>query len=169
MLLMVFAIIMSIINLKLYYVCTSLHRTYQKMASACLAFWVGGGGFSAELSDIINLIMDFNGAWNVFNYAWKYVLRNLCHSDLTKHWNFPEGGGDWLFWPIWTNLRFRRLNNIGLSINERPMKLNPHNVTWILYVSLSFICCILIGWEGIKMCEQVINSFVFKVESFMIC
>ena len=32
MLLMVFAIIMSIINLKLYYVCTSLHYPYSSIA-----------------------------------------------------------------------------------------------------------------------------------------
>ena len=43
------------------------------------------------------------------------------------------GGGGVAFRLIWINLRFRRLINIGLSINERPikkMKLQIHHATF---------------------------------------
>ena len=91
----------------------------------CLATIWGGGAWNQSWGGAIFLpeglfcrVPDemFNDAWNMVwqSYITWHNVSQVSHQKAEKR-------GGVLFSQIWINLRFRRLNNIGLSINERPI------------------------------------------------
>ena len=73
----------------------------------------GEGGFSAMSLMRCSMMHEI--------YCGKVMSCDMTRAEyLTKRQKRRGGGGGGVR-PIWTNLRFRRLINIGISINERPI------------------------------------------------
>ena len=84
--------------------------------------WSGGGMLFYPTFRYHQFEHGFQWCMKCVQSCVKICLEKLTSHDLTS----VETWGWRAFQPIWTNLRFRRLINISLSINERPKTVALH-------------------------------------------